>query len=114
LERDAQRPPPTVKPADATDCKITPARENGKRGGGSLEHELGRVVILIVCNPLDILNLRPPETSTSKVVNVLLAGHIKHEKLTRAVASCGPSALNVIRNRVKKLQSALLAFAPNS
>jgi hypothetical protein len=36
-EPDAQRPPPPVKPADATDCKITAARESGKPGGGSLD-----------------------------------------------------------------------------
>ena len=39
-ERDAQRPPPTATPAEATDCKITPDAENGKRGGGSLEQKV--------------------------------------------------------------------------
>jgi len=37
VQRDAQRPPPTVTTAEATDCNITPATENGKRSGGSLE-----------------------------------------------------------------------------
>jgi len=46
-ERDAQRPPPTATTAEVTDCKITPRRENGKRGGGSLEEKLGAVSIMV-------------------------------------------------------------------
>jgi len=38
-ESDAQRPPPTVTPVEASDCKMMPRLENGKRGGGSLERD---------------------------------------------------------------------------
>ena len=41
VQRDAQRPSPTVTAAEATECKTTAARENGKRGGGSLQQKLG-------------------------------------------------------------------------
>jgi len=41
-ERDAQRAPLTATPSEATDLKITPGPENGKRGGGSLEQKLDR------------------------------------------------------------------------
>jgi len=39
-ERDAQRAPLTATPSEATNLKITPGPENGKRGGGSLEQKL--------------------------------------------------------------------------
>jgi len=47
-ERDAQRPPLTVTTAQATDCEITPRRENGKRSGGSLEQKLCGVACIVI------------------------------------------------------------------
>jgi len=44
--------PPAVMPAEATDSKITPEPENGKRGGGSRQQKLGIVIqsINVLCN----------------------------------------------------------------